>query len=211
MALTKPLVQDNIAELLLVFRNYLRTELLAFGNSMSGVELANIADINESRLNSNGIEISLKDRVIITLVRAEEDPTRRNQLNHRKNPADNSLFYRNPPVGLNLYLLLTASHGDYVVALRVLSRIAAILQRQVALPAGDPAWDGVEALFEERRLKLSLVSQTFEQQNHLWSMLGGRQRPSLLYMAQTASIEYVPVDDFPGSPITTIELNETLR
>ena len=206
-----PTVQDNIAELLLVFRNYLRRELQPFGGIHGRVELANIADYDKNKVRSNGVEATLGNSIVLTLVRAEEDPTRRNQRNYRTNPADDSLFYRNPPVGLNLYVLVTAAHDDYVVALRILSRVAAVLQRRSWVPSTDPAWEDVPGHYEEQRLKYSLVAQTFEQQNHLWAMLGGRQLPSLLYLVQTASLEYIPDSDPTGPPVTTIELTETIR
>jgi hypothetical protein len=68
-----------------------------------------------------------------------------------------------------------------------------------------------DGFFASRQLKFSLLSPSFEEWNHLWSMLGGKHLPALLYLVQSADIEFIPSAEIPGSPIREIHLNETLR
>ncbi|MEM9525742.1 MAG: DUF4255 domain-containing protein, partial [Bacteroidota bacterium] len=177
--------------------------------------LGNIGRSDVEGIGGNNETHPLADAIVLTLIRTEEDPTRKNQRNYRANPlaADNEsgILYRNPPIGLNLYLLITANHNDYSVALRMMSRVIAIFQNRNRLTdTPDVPWPS-GGLYGEQSLKFSLLSPSFEEENHLWSMLGGRQLPSALYLVQTANIELVPDEPITGPPVTEIILNETVN
>jgi hypothetical protein len=210
-----PRVQDSVTDLLMTVRGYLESRLNDIQTTdLNRTLLGNIGLPDRQGLDGSGQLRDLEDAIVITLVRTEEDPTRKNQRNYRANPlaADNSsgILYRNPPVGLNLYLLITANHQSYVNALTMLSNVVAIFQHRNRLQDdGNVVWPD-DAIFSDRSLKFSLLSPTFEEENHLWSMLGGKQLPSVLYLVQTANIELIPEEETTGPPVTEIVLNETI-
>jgi hypothetical protein len=210
-----PRVQDSVTDLLMTVRGYLQTQLEAIQTTdLNRTLVGNIGQSDRQGVDGSGQLHDLTDAVVLTLVRTEEDPTRKNQRNYRANPlaADtgSGILYRNPPVGLNLYLLITANHQNYATALTLLSNVVAIFQSRNRLQDdGTVDWpDG--PIFSDRSLKFSLLSPTFEEENHLWSMLGGKQLPSVLYLVQTANIELIPEDETTGPPVTEIVLNETI-
>ena len=210
-----PIVQDRISDLLLTVRGYLQGRLDEIQTTaLNRTVVGNIGRPELEGIGANDQSHPLSDSVVLTLVRTEEDPSRKNQRNYRANPlaADNAsgILYRNPPVGLNLYVLITANHSNYATALTLLSNVIAVFQHRNKLTAdGEVPWPA-GAVYSDQTLKFSLLSPTFEEENHLWGMLGGKQIPSVLYLIQTANVELLPDEERTGPPITEIVLNETL-
>ena len=196
-------------------RGYLQARLdeiqtTALNRSVVG----NIGRSDTEGIDGNDQPQPLTDSIVLTLVRTEEDPSRKNQRNYRANPlaADNStgILYRNPPVALNLYVLVTANHNNYATALTMLASVIAVFQHLNKLTDdGIVPWPAA-GLYSDQQLKFSLLSPTFEEENHLWSMLGGKQLPSALYLIQTANVELLPDQETTGPPVTEIVLNETI-
>lgn len=203
-------VQDNIAPLLSSVRAYLAAQLTELlDGQRDQVVLDNIGRPDES------ISIEQGGATYLTLVRTEEDSSQKNPRNYRKLPSPEgsapTIIKRPPPVTLNLYLLITANHSAYSDALLVLSEIVATFQHRNILTAGELPGLPATGFFASRQLKFSLLSPSLEEWNHLWSMLGGKHLPALLYLVQSAAIEYIPTADVPGSPIREIHLTETIR
>jgi len=57
-------------------------------------------------------------------------------------------------------------------------------------------------------LVLDLQQVSFEQMNHIWSISGGSQFPSLLYKVRLVKIQ--PQDEVEGPEIDTIQLDSGL-
>ena len=116
----------------------------------------------------------------LTLINIEEEPSLKN-----KNPyikiSEFDIAKINPPIYLNLYILISAYFGDteenYKEALKNLSRVVRFFQgKPVFTHLNSPELDeGIEKILVE------LVSFSFEQQNNLWSALGGKFLPSVIY------------------------------
>lgn len=84
-------------------------------------------------------------------------------------------------INLNLSILIIVNNRHYSETLAFLTEIMEFFQsKNVFFKKNSPQFDipGIE------KLKLSFVSQTIEQQNHLWGMLGAKYMPSLLYKIQ---------------------------
>lgn len=125
----------------------------------------------------------LKNKVIISLVNVEEDRIARQQENSVKTPT--GVVYQNPPVYLNLYALIAVNHTEYITALNWLSLIVRFFQsRQVFTPGGYPDLDS-----RINKLMVDLYTLGFEQLNQLWSILGGKQLPSVLYKIRQVTID----------------------
>lgn len=151
------------------------------------VVLGNVAQVDGEQSEQ------LKDKVIISLVNIEEEGTLKNQPNFRRTMTG-AIHYENPPLFLNLYVLITANFTDYFTALGHLSAVTEFFQGRsefnfnnaTHFPNPLPEYPDLT----DMNLTLSLYTMTFEQVNHLWGSLGGRQIPFLMY-----KMRLVPMTD----------------
>lgn len=153
---------------------------------------------------------SLTNNVIITMVNVQEESTLKNQ-SALKRPFTASAAYQNPPVFLNLYILFTCNYSgsDYLLALRRLSFIILFLQSKnsfsVASSITGASFNLEEPGIAELKFTLELYTLTFEQINHLWGSLGGRQMPFVMYKLRLVTI----TDDIIFREMPIIEEIET--
>lgn len=164
----------------------IRSELGAYiaslgdGGAQTDVVLGNI-----SLLESNDTD-SIKDRVVITLVNAEEESALKNSNGfHRANGG--RMTVENPPIYLNLYLLFSANWPDgYDTAIHRLSNIIEFFQGKNIFtvqnsPNSVDTLNTIDPDIVDLRLILNMYTMTFEQINHLWGSLGGKQIPFVMY------------------------------
>ncbi|GAA4316820.1 hypothetical protein GCM10023149_14060 [Mucilaginibacter gynuensis] len=156
--------------------------------------IGNVVDLKSIVLPNGDINVSDSTHVTLSLVNIEEE--RREGKQSYFVPTDDKKFIQlNPPVELDLYLLLVANNSDYPTALRDLSNIIAFFQSHTVFDAQkypslnqsvvDPvnkAWQVIE------RLSVKLVSLTFEQQNNLWGMLSSKYIPSAVYRVKMLTV-----------------------
>ncbi|MEM7659515.1 MAG: DUF4255 domain-containing protein [Bacteroidota bacterium] len=148
-------------------------------------------------------------RMVMSLVNLEEESTLKNGTHHRMEQG--RLVHRNRPVFLNAYLLFSSNFPDYPTSIRLLGEVVEFFQSKKVftfhntqhhsgLPTDDPE---VRAI----RLILELFTLTFEQINHLWGSLGGKQVPFAMYKVRLVEMD-AKRTTAEGSPITEIYLNE---
>lgn len=166
------------------------------------VVLGNVARAYDTETLTGSEPIS--NRAILSLVNIEEDRVSKQQENFVK--TDLNVKYKNPPLFLNLYMLVSVNRNDYGQSLIWLGHILQFFQFQnVFTPTTHPSLDS-------RILKLivELYSINFEQINHLWSTLGGKYLPSVLYKVRQVTLD----EDFTVSEsgfIRKINLTEKLK
>jgi len=183
---------------LILLREELRTFLKAKGDT-TDVILENIA-LLETNDASN-----LDQRIIISLVNIEEESTLKNTGNFIKTGSKKG-NYVNQPVFLNLYLLITANYtgGDspknnYLLALSNLSFVISFFQSKNSFNIGNTQVPQILDFFDaqdklylpdllDMKITMELYTLTFEQINHLWGSLGGRQVPFAMYKARLVMI-----------------------
>lgn len=144
-------------------------------------------------VNQNG-QANLNE-IGITLVNIEEEPSLKN-----KNPYtridDINIAKINPPVYVNLYVMISAYFGDteenYKEALKNLARVIRFFQGKPVFTHQNSA--GLDPAIE--KILVELVSLSFEQQNNLWASLGGKYLPSVIYKVR-------PVEMFRETPVAT--------
>lgn len=163
---------------------------------------------------------NLRNKLIVTLVNVEEESALKNGAFLRRSL--NGPEYVSAPVHLNLYLLFSAYYlaeaGEgpldrgYVAAWQRLSLVIQFFQVKNHFTLGnspaflltqpgallDPDYVGL-------KLFLDLYTLSFEQINHLWASLGGRQVPFILYKARLAKVQARNA----GEPAPLIETVET--
>ena len=170
----------------------IKTELGAYiegledGGQQGDVVLGNIA------LQESGDNESISNRIVITMVNIEEESALKNSNGFYR--TNGNLKFQNPPVYLNLYLLFTANWQDaYENALRRLSNIIEFFQGNNIFtiqnsPLGAESLDTTNPDIVEMKLILDMYTMTFEQINHLWGSLGGKQTPFVLYKGRLVKV-----------------------
>lgn len=157
------------------------------------VVLANISAMEEEAKD-------FRKKIIVTMVNVEEESALKNTRNVRKTAT--GLEYIKPPVHLNLYLLFSSlpekddKEDSYEFALHRLSLVIEFFQSRQRFclfnsPDSSLADDDTvtEDEKEELRIYMELYTLTFEQINHLWGSLGGKQVPSVMYKARLVKIQ----------------------
>ncbi len=159
------------------------------------VQLYNIADLEQDQTGQ------FNDHVLLSLVNVEEESTLKNARHFRKNAVTGGIDYVEPPVNVNLYLLFSATYdsanvSSYEIALLRLSLVIEFFQSKRLFTvanspgssvANDPGIDPIDKI--NLRLILEQYTLTFEQLNHLWGSLGGRQLPHVMFKGRLVKIQ----------------------
>jgi hypothetical protein len=174
----------------------LQTELenyLSLKDKTASVVVDNIGMLETS----NGDKLS--NHIVITVVNLEEESTLKNQPARRNNPPA-STIYQNPPIYLNLYVLFTSNYwGDqYIYALQRISYVVQFLQSKnsfssaatvnTSIMQSESITSNADPDLLRLRFTMELYTLTFEQLNHLWGSLGGRQIPFVMYKLRLVAI-----------------------
>ncbi len=136
---------------------------------------------------------TLTNNIVLTLVNIEEESSLKNQPALRR-PFNGNAIYQNPPTYLNLYVLLACNYSgaDYSLALQRLSYIIQFLQSKssffTSASTAGGSLDLDDAHVLSLRFTLELYTLTFEQINHLWGSLGGRQMPFAMYKLRLVAL-----------------------
>ena len=165
------------------------------GHESELVILENIALFENLRDPSAGSDPS---NIIMSLVNIQEELALKNNPAFRVKKLSGEVVYKNAPVFLNLYLLVSANHPTYSDAVKNLSLIIQFFQGKNGFTISNsynPFRETDNALdFDDEEairfsLKIDLLSLTFEQVNHLWGSLGGKQVPFVLYKVRMVEVE----------------------
>jgi len=167
----------------------LRDELT---NYLSSKDTATVVVDNIGLLETPG-GVNLAENIVITLVNVEEESALKNQ-SALKRPFMGNAIYQNPPVNLNLYVLFSCNYtGDhYNLALKRLSYIIRFLQSKNVFSVSSSVSGGSVSPEDpdiiDLKFTMELYTLTFEQINHLWGSLGGRQMPFVMYKLRLVTI-----------------------
>ncbi|WP_149274948.1 DUF4255 domain-containing protein [Pareuzebyella sediminis] len=161
--------------------------------------LGNIAKIMDGGEGGEGEEST---GVIITLVNIEEDRISKNPDGMYRQV--DTVIRSNPKILLNLYVLFSVNLSVYDTSLSRISNVVQCFQSnnfftQAKFPSLDP---NIE------KLHLELYTMNFEQVNHLWSTLGGKYMPSVLYKMRMVVIAD-KANQTEGGLITEIEMKKS--
>lgn len=148
-----------------------------WGDTINGtgdiVQLNNIANISEEKND-------LQNRIIITLIKIEEEASLKNsafysRANNREKDKEVRKF--NPPIYLNLYILVSVTKKNYAESLQLLSDAIVFFQAHKNFQIGDK--ESEQQL--EQKVTLELHDIGFQEAFDMWSSLGSKQIPSVMY------------------------------
>lgn len=160
---------------------------------------------NVAHLDAEAADPPLTNKVVLTVVNLEEEKTLRNQLPYEEvvENGQRTVAYRQPPAFLNAYVLFSATHVNYRNALRLVGDVVTFFQRRPVLTAQNSPGFALPDTLADARLVLDLHSLSFEQLNHLWASLGGKQMPFALYRCRL--LKFAPVQaPLTRKPILTV-------
>jgi hypothetical protein len=92
---------------------------------------------------------------------------------------------KEPELKLNLYVLFAANFRVYDEALKYISYLLTYFQSQPHFT--QDGFPGLDARIE--KLTLELQSPSFEQLNQMWTFIGGKQLPSVLYKVRMVILQ----------------------
>jgi len=169
------------------------------------VKLENIALLETSANNSEKVD----GKIILTLINLDEEKTLKNLPNY-KIINKQSTEYKNPPIHLNLYLLISANCNTYVNSLRSISKTIEFFQGKSIFTSENTIYTVKEDfdVLNNFKLIVNLHTPTFEELNHIWGTLGGRQLPSAIYQIQMIEIDK---KELSGSGSVILEITDTLK
>ncbi len=179
----------------------MRAELQAYVQPFSAtmrVELGSVASVAGSQ----------QDSILVSLINIEEESALRNVPPPYQRNAVGAFERRQPPVFLNLYVLICANYSDnttYQSALQWLSRVVQCFQQKSLFNvANTPNTVNLPAEAANLQVTTEIYSLTFEKLNQLWGTLGGKQVPSVVYKVRVVEEQ---AESFmgEGSAILTIE------
>lgn len=137
----------------------------------------------------------LKDKLVISVVNLQEEETLRNNPPIKRQQG-NTIKVFNPPLYLNIYVLIAANWPEeYEDALKRLNQVLSFFQhrRRFSLqnsPFFSRGADLDDTNLSQLSLSVDLQAMTFEQLNHLWGSLGGKQMPAALYRIRCSEVKY---------------------
>ncbi|NJL77340.1 MAG: DUF4255 domain-containing protein [Saprospiraceae bacterium] len=136
--------------------------------------------------------------LVLTLINIEEESVLKN--NYPVIQEGTAVISQLPSVYLNLYVLFAANLDEYTSALRYISHVIEFFQVNKKM----------SFLYEENNIIYqvfySLHNIGFENLNNLWTVLGGRYIPSVIYKIRVLPVQVAP--PIGGNVITEVQNNE---
>jgi Pvc16 N-terminal domain len=184
----------------------IRAELQAYIRPFSTtakVELGSITNVAGSQ----------SDKILVSLINVEEENALKNISPYQRNPTG-GFDVKNPPIFLNLYVLIAANFTDnptYETALKLLARIIQCFQAKRTYTVANTPRDieFADPQASTLHVTMDLYSMSFEKINQLWGTLGGKQVPFVCYKMRVVE-EQADKQVGGGSAIMTIETNGQL-
>jgi len=171
-----------------------------YGAASGSVVLGNISE----GLANSGANVGPtvpRDVLAFSIVNVREEKTLKNVTNQVRNDLTLRVTYENPPVFLNLHILIVATHTNYNNALLMLSRAVRFFQFRNVFDQDSVSPDAINKnaptkdldKLEAFKLIFDLYSPSMEEVNHLWGTLGGKQYPFVLYTMRLLALKFKAV------------------
>jgi hypothetical protein len=176
---------------------FLRDELASYilartASSLEEVKLTKIVDDDGKHSHLTG------DVVLINLVNVEEERTVKEQL-PTYTYIDGQHVVLEPELRLNLHLLFATYFQQYDVGLKYLAYVVTFFQsHSYFTPTKNP---GLDSRIE--KLVVELQPLGYDQVSQIWTYVGGKQLPSVVYKVRMVAIQDIEPSTI-KPPITNI-------
>ena len=165
-----------IDEVLISLKEYLSYMMLKLMQRRINVSLNSV---NKDK------EAESKDHLVITLLRIEEETSRKPQNIYAKR--DDGIHTKSPDLDINLEILISSPFTPYETALQLISKAISAINsiKTVQKPEGMN-----EELFQRiRSYNMSLLGLSFDQTLSMWQTLGATLVPSVAYKVRMLTVE----------------------
>ena len=153
------------------------------------VELRNIAHLDDAALKAT-------NKILVSLVNISEETSMKNNPDYMVVRNDMAR-YGNPPLNLNLFVVVAAVMVNYENALIYLTHAITFFQGKNIFNLKNSTPE-IEGLPDDFHLILDLYPLGFEQLNYVWSTLGGKQHPFVCYKVRMLKVERESVQETRG-------------
>jgi len=132
----------------------------------------------------------IENKVVLTLLNLQEESTLKNTPAYKIK--DGKTEYKNPPIHLNLFILISANCETYDKSLQSISKVIQYFQGKKLFTSANTIYNRTNVafdFFDQFKFILELYTPSFEELNNVWGTLGGRQLPSVIYRIQLIQLE----------------------
>ena len=172
--------------------NILKTEA---DKCFTDPDSVSIGDITKTE----GDTSSIDNKIVITLLNTEEEPTLKNSINYTVE--NGTVSYQNRSAYLNLYVMFSAHKSTYEHSLKDISEIIKFFKSKPVFTDENTPDTGLN----EFKFRVNLHPLPFEQLSYVWGVLGGKAMPSALYKVSIIKLQKTGEIDT-GTVIDTIEV-----
>ena len=166
---------------------------------LAGLYKCTAGDVSiHDKNNDGGNEEEISESIILSLVSIEEENVLKNNYPLRR--SGSTIIQEKSAVYINVYLLFAAKYANYDTALKAISQVIYCFQanKRLVLTANG----------EDQECILQLFNMGFENLNNLWTVLGGRYLPSVIYKARVLMYQQAP--PLAGPAIINIQENASV-
>lgn len=131
-----------------------------------------------------------KNRVIISLIHLDQETNRPYDVRYQIDSKSDKALQVRPPIKLNLNFICASNFGDYEESLKFLSESVAFFhEKPVFDPRNTPSFPG-----RLERLNLEVENIDYSEFHNIWTAIGAKYTPSMLYKARLVTIGGERVD-----------------
>lgn len=143
------------------------------------------------------------DGIIVSVLKIEEENAAKEYPSYERKGS--SIYYKNPPINLNLYVLFCAKYPEnkYEDGLKQISNVIQYFNGKRYFTKQDAPDKDFEF-----KISVKLYSPSFEEVNYIWSPLGGKHYPFALYKVHIVRMESDQVLE-KGSAISGFEIKKS--
>lgn len=135
-------------------------------------------------ISGSGNTVQNEDQIYLSLVKIEEENLI-GKYPHFAKGSDGKDRKLKPPVSINLLLLFSATHKEYLTALSAISYVMGFFQTHHVFDAQNYPDFNDKLNLKSNQFVEKLIFEhhhlTMEQHNNLWASLGAKYMPSVLY------------------------------
>jgi hypothetical protein len=146
-------------------------------------------------IDSNGqIPAINQNKVVISLINIERETTKAyNIRNHQV--SDGSFININPAERFNIDILISANFDDYSETLKFLNAVILFFQINTSLSVNTSSAipKGLD------KLEFDIEKLTYQQMNNLWTAMGAKYQPSVIYKMRLLTIQGFEAEGFVGA------------
>lgn len=125
------------------------------------------------------------DSISIMLINVQEESAMQSPTKYL-NPENEEFSSVNPDMNINLGILVIVNFTHYEESLKFLTAVMGFFQSRQMFSSENSVDFNLEGI---DKIRIRFISQTQEQQNHLWGSLGAKYMPSALYKVRLLKIQ----------------------